>query len=126
MINKRIAVEIAIAAAKNCIHVFEEKYPTDDRPLKALEAAETWLADPTNANHQEIEMIEVRVWRSRDWEGRARSAAEACASAARALRHPQTSAMDAICCESCANGIEFNEDYGRCFLWHLIRSSNRT
>lgn len=46
----RMLASIAIDAAKNCIHVFEAEYPSDDRPRKALEAAEKWLTEPTLEN----------------------------------------------------------------------------
>ncbi len=78
-------VSIAIDAAKNCIHVFEKEYPSDDRPRKALEAAEKWLKDPTEENRRSVGVLELRVWRSRDWKhGPAKGAAEACGCAARA------------------------------------------
>jgi hypothetical protein len=96
----RMLVSIAIDAAKNCIHVFEKEYPTDDRPRKALEAAEKWLNDPTEENRRSVVALELRVWRSKDWKpGRAHLAANACGCAARAARHPRSSAMDAIRCE---------------------------
>lgn len=80
---KRMLVSIAIDAAKNCIHVFEAEYPADDRPRKALEATEKWLAEPTIENFRSLEAHELRVWRSKDWQSeRAGSAAEACACAA--------------------------------------------
>jgi hypothetical protein len=96
----RMLVSIAIDAAKNCIRVFEKEYPTDDRPRKALEAAEKWLNDPTEENRRSVVALELHVWRSKDWEpGRAHLAANACGCAARAARHPRSSAMDAIRCE---------------------------
>jgi hypothetical protein len=63
----RVLVSIAIDAAKNCIHVFEAEYPADNRPRKALEAAEKWLREPTRENRQLVVEAENRVWRSRDW-----------------------------------------------------------
>lgn len=117
MISRRIAVE----AAKNCIQVFEQEYPGDFRPRKSLEAAENWLANPDSVDLQEVERLEVRVWRSRDWQGRAAGAAVACACAARAIRCPKTSAEGAIVNECFANGVEFHRDYAKRFLWKLIR-----
>jgi hypothetical protein len=116
----KMLVSIAIDAAKNCIHVFEAEYPTDDRPRKALEATEKWLSDPTRENRRSVKALELRVWRSKDWKpGRADSAADACGCAARTARHPQTSAMDAIWCEAYANGIDRGE-YGRNLLWSVL------
>ena len=34
---------LAVDAAKSCIHIW---YPNDDRPNKAIEAAEAWLSNP--------------------------------------------------------------------------------
>ncbi len=125
MLDKKIAVRIAIAAARNCLHVFEEEYPSDDRPRNAVEAAERWLADPVSADIGEIYKLETAVWRSKDWSGRASAAAEACGFAARAIRNPETSARASIIAECVANGIEFHRDYGRHCLWKFIRQSDR-
>jgi len=43
---ERMLVSIAIDAAKNCIHVFEAEYPTDDRPRKAWKLLRNGLANP--------------------------------------------------------------------------------
>lgn len=116
----KMLVSIAIDAAKNCIRVFEAEYPNDDRPREALEAAEKWLHEPTMENRRSVEVLELRVWRSKDWKpGEASSAAEACGLAARAARHPVTSAMHAIYSEAYANGIEPG-DYSRRWLWGLL------
>jgi hypothetical protein len=112
-------VSIAIDAAKSCLHVFENGYPADDRPRKALEAAEKWFHEPTTENCRLLEKLETQIWRSKDWHGQAGSAAQACGCAARAARHPLTSAMDAICCERYANGIERGE-YSRNWLWSVL------
>ncbi len=124
MLNKRTAVRIAVAAARNCLQVFENAYPTDDRPRKALEAAERWVADPASADIGEIHKFENAVWRSKDWKGEAAAAAEACGFAARAIRNPGSSARASITAECLANGIEFHQDYGRHCLWELIRQSD--
>ena len=77
---EKIVALIAIASAKNCIHVFEEAYPGDDRPRRALEAAERWLNEPNWQNRRLLEALETRVWRSKDWteNKRALYAAHAC------------------------------------------------
>jgi hypothetical protein len=121
----RMLVSIAIDAAKNCIHVFEKEYPTDDRPRKALQAAEKWLNDPTEENRRSVVAVELRVWRSKDWKpGRANWAADACGCAARAARHPMSSATDAIRCERYANGIKPGE-YSRKWLWLVLYQNVR-
>ena len=119
---ERMLVSIAIDAAKSCIHVFEKEYPNDDRPREALEAAENWLREPTTVNHQLLERLEIPLWRSKDWgSGQASLAAQACALAARAARHPLTSAMHAIECERCANGIDRGE-YSRKWLYSVLKA----
>jgi len=118
---QHILVSIAIDAAKNCIHVFEAEYPADYRPRLALEAAEKWLNDPTWDNKIALEKLEIPVWRSKDWgQFEAGCAAQACASAARAARHPLTSAQNAINCDRLAHRIEINDDYSRKWLWTVL------
>jgi hypothetical protein len=120
----RTLVSIAIDAAKNCIHVFEEEYPADDRPRKALEATEKWLKEPTQQNLQLLGKLETQIWRSEGWHGPAGSAAQACGCAARSARHPLSSAMDAIGCERYANGIKPGE-YTRKWLYLVLRQNVR-
>jgi len=43
LMTKRQRVEYAVFAAELVIHIFEQKYPTDDRPRKAIEAAKEYL-----------------------------------------------------------------------------------
>ena len=40
------AVRYAVFAAREALPIFEAKYPEDNRPRKAIEAAEEWLANP--------------------------------------------------------------------------------
>ena len=53
--GEKMLVSIAIEAAKSCLHVFKNEYPADDRPRKALEAAERWLHEPTIENRRLLE-----------------------------------------------------------------------
>ncbi len=111
----------AIAAAKNCLHVFEDKYPGDDRPRKALEAAEKWFKDPTAESRRVLYDLETKVWRSGGWsDSRADFASQACGFAARAARKPMTSAMGVIQSEAEANGINLADDYSRQWLWNAL------
>ena len=36
--------------AEEVLFIFEKKYPKDDRPRKAIEAAVNWLENPTEEN----------------------------------------------------------------------------
>jgi hypothetical protein len=49
-LNKDQGVKAAIKIAKTTLNIFESKYPDDKRPRQALEAAEKWLNEPTEAN----------------------------------------------------------------------------
>ncbi len=124
--SERVAVSIAIAAAKNCLAVFEDQYPGDDRPRKALEAAEQWLKDPTMGNRRAAERLETGVWRAgrTNWKDQAGAAADACGYAARALRHPYSSASSAIRSDRFANRRDW--DYVSEWLWKLVRELERS
>ena len=83
--TKRIAVKFAVACARHTLSKFETKYPEDDRPRKALEAAETWIQKPTKENEVAAEYAaEYAAWSAESaaeyaaWSARsaARSAAE--------------------------------------------------
>ena len=50
LMDKNQCIKYAIFAAKQVLHIFEEKYPKDDRPRKAIEAAENYLKDPSENN----------------------------------------------------------------------------
>ena len=74
---KVVAVRFALASARRCLDKFEVKYPEDNRPRQAIEAAEAWVNDQTEEK------------RSAAWsaaESAARSAASAAWSAESAAR----------------------------------------
>jgi hypothetical protein len=48
--RKKDSVAMAIFSAELVIDIFEKKYPQDNRPRKAIEAAKEWLKDPTDQN----------------------------------------------------------------------------
>lgn len=48
--TKNDSVALAIFSAELCIENFEEQYPEDDRPRKAIEAAKAWLKNPMEEN----------------------------------------------------------------------------
>jgi len=49
---KKWCVSRAIQHAESVLHVFEEEYPEDDRPRKAIEAAKAWLENPSEENQE--------------------------------------------------------------------------
>jgi len=48
--DKQLSVRLAIFCAERVLHLFEEKYPDDDRPRKAIEAAKSGNAAAADAN----------------------------------------------------------------------------
>jgi hypothetical protein len=44
---QRVQVAFAILCAESVLHIYEEKYPDDARPRKAIEAAKEYLKNPT-------------------------------------------------------------------------------
>ena len=41
------SVQIAIACAERVLSIYEKEYPDDNQPRKAIEAAQSWVKDPT-------------------------------------------------------------------------------
>ena len=52
LMNKTQCMKIAVFSAREVLHIFEEKYPEDKRPRKAIEAVETCLKDPSERNRE--------------------------------------------------------------------------
>lgn len=50
VMNKEQRVRYAIFAAEQVLKFYEKKFPSDTRPRNAIEAAKTWLAQPTEEN----------------------------------------------------------------------------
>ena len=48
--TKKQRVQYAIYAAKQVIKIYQKKYPDDDRPQKAIAAAEKYLKNPSKKN----------------------------------------------------------------------------
>ena len=48
--TKMISVKWALSCAKRVLHIFEEKYPDDKIPRKAIEAVFNWIKDPSEKN----------------------------------------------------------------------------
>lgn len=48
--KKKDSVAMAIFCAELVIGIYEKKYPDDNRPRKAIEAAKAWLENPTKKN----------------------------------------------------------------------------
>ena len=48
--TKRDSVRLAVFAARLVLPIFEKARPNDDKPRKAIEAAEAWIDKPTKKN----------------------------------------------------------------------------
>ena len=96
---KPILVEFAIKCAKRCLKNFEKQYPDDDRPRKAIIAAQNWIKHPS----EEIKKAaESAAWSAESAES-ARSAAwsaESARSAARSARSARSAESAAWSAES--------------------------
>jgi len=75
LIEERINARLLCALARRVLHIFEEVFPEDDRPRKAIEAREAWLDDPTAPTAAEaaraaeaFDEIEWLDWLLDQWE----------------------------------------------------------
>jgi hypothetical protein len=87
-LNSENRVRYAIYAAEKVLHIFEEKYPDEDRPIKAIQAAKDYLAG-------KISLQELRDVRSAASAASAAYAAYAAAYAAYAAAYAAADAADA-------------------------------
>ena len=90
--DKKDCVLLAIQFAENVLHIFEENCPNDKRPRQAVEAAKTWLRNPTEENRKDAggASADARAaayaayadWAAADWAAYAAAYAAYAASAA--------------------------------------------
>lgn len=52
--GRRIAVRVAVGAARRALPVFEAEYPNDNRPRQAVEVVEMWLKDPDSVVIEDV------------------------------------------------------------------------
>ena len=52
VIDKPQAVTLAIVCAERAVKIYEQRKPGDTRPRQAIEAAKTWIENPTEENRQ--------------------------------------------------------------------------
>jgi hypothetical protein len=48
--GKELSVRLAMFCARKVLHIYEQKHPGDDRPRRAIEAAERYADDPSEEN----------------------------------------------------------------------------
>jgi hypothetical protein len=105
--EKKDSVALAIYAAKLCIKNYEKIYPEDKRPRKAIEAANKWLADPTEENRLAAESAESAAWyAARSAWSTAWSAESAWSAAWSAARSAESAARSAWSAESATRSTE--------------------
>ena len=49
-LSKEVCVKFAVGEARQVLHIWEDEYPNDLRPRKAIEAAEAWLNASADAS----------------------------------------------------------------------------
>jgi len=86
-------VEFAIFAAEQVIAIFEKKYPNDDRPRRAIQAAKDWRANPSVANEEACVLARRAAAAAAD--AAAADAADAAAADAAADAYADAAAADA-------------------------------
>jgi len=74
-------VRYAIYAAEQVIEIYEQEYPNDDRPRKAIEAAKNYLDNPSEAA-AEAAKVAWAVAKAAAWAAEAADAAEVAAEVA--------------------------------------------
>ena len=52
LMDKKQYIKLAIYAAEIALPIFENRYPEDDRPRKAIQAAQAYLEDPSEENRK--------------------------------------------------------------------------
>jgi len=92
--TEMISVKWAVSCAKYVLHIFEEQYPDDKRPRKAIEAASNWIKDPSIKNK---EICKSAANASRY------IAFDASNTSGRIIRNAAYSATDAACAASCSD-----------------------
>ena len=60
--DKFISVFLAIGFAEKAIPVWEQKYPEDMRPRRAIEAAKEWLSNPSSAANAAANAAEAAAY----------------------------------------------------------------
>jgi len=123
------SVALAIYAAELALENFEKVFPNDLRPRQAIEAAKTWLAEPTEKNQSaawsaaESARSAARSARSAAGSAAAsaRSAAESAAASARsAARSARSAARSAA--ESAAESAAWSAIIEKVTAWMAARA----
>ena len=71
---KMVSVEWAIYCARAVLNIYEKKYPNNDRPRKAIEAAEEWFKNSTEENRVAAKATVKHAKSEASWAARAAEA----------------------------------------------------
>ena len=83
--NKKQSVQIAVFSARLCINEFEKAFPNDNRPRKAIEAADAYIKNPCEKTKSAAKAAAEAAWSAAEaWS--AKAAAWSAAAAARSAR----------------------------------------
>lgn len=93
--RKEDSVALAICAAELCIENFEKVYPNDKRPREAIEAAKTYLANPTTGAAEAAARATWATWAAGAADAAAWAAGAAAEAAARAAWAAEAAAWSA-------------------------------
>jgi len=93
--TKKDSVLFAICAARLVLKNFEKEYPNDNRPRKAIEAAEKYIKNPTVKNKNTARSARSAAWSAASAARSARSAARSTRSAAWSAESAARSARSA-------------------------------
>ena len=112
--QKKIVVMFAALCAEAVLPIFEERFPEDDRPRKAIEAARVHIVCPSDARAAEAAAAEAAAaWAAAAVAAAARAAeaAAAAAAAARAAWAARTAARAAEASWAAGEAIESAIDF---------------
>jgi hypothetical protein len=109
--NKPLAVKFAVKCAYLVLDIYEKKYPGNDKPRKAIEAAEAWIANPTVENQEKAKNAASAASAAYAADAAA-YAAYAAASAANAASAAYAAAYAAA--DAAANAAERKETWTKC------------
>ena len=84
LFTKEQAIQYAIFAAESVLHIFEEKYPNDNRPREAINTAKNYIQNPTEENKEKAKIIATAAAAARAATAAAARAATAAAARAAA------------------------------------------
>jgi hypothetical protein len=103
-VRRRVQVRFAAICARAVLDVFERLQPGDDRPRRAIEAAEGWLAWQTRAADATVHAADAAAYAA------ARAAAYAAAYAARAAAADTDAAYAADAAYYAAHAASYADD----------------